>query len=782
MGLPDPRRSRAVLIGTRSYTVESGLAELPGVTGNVIQLGRLLTTLTGLPADHCRSLLDRTEDREVCQEVRKAAREADDLLLVYFAGHGLIDPETNELFLALSGSNPDEPLYTAVRFSEIREAVAASRARNRVIILDCCYSGRAIVDTMGTDAAAIAFGQTETSGAYTLTATSANLPAIARAGERHTVFTGKLLELLQEGIADAGPHLTLDRVYDELRRTLAPRPRRQGTDSVGELGLVRNARHGASSTAAAEGTGGGETTEDAARAPREPVMFRTNTRRLMWRRALLYLGLAGPPVVAAILYVAFVANDDETLVVSFTLAPAVSMMAVALSDRVLFLVPRIYELTIGEEGLLFAVQGDKTWLRWSDVQQMMTVRGRPGHDSPHWLAVRTRRGFIPPRRSRPFHPRMDRRRNVLVLCNLRYVQASPGEVEAAIASFAGPLWDDGHGLSEATHARFGRGRKYAANVAAAWLGLAVTAFAVWVDTSGTARWITVFFGVAIAALLLWLSFLPVRVELDDQVLRLRYAHRSTCLSWDSITEVRAISDASLAESFLLIVTAPRGERWSLPYDPRFGGMKMGLTNVAATPGELSAAFTRFAGERWRGYTDEFAVTAEAFGARAVFKGRLGGNTAVAVAVAAPIAVLLAGTWAILAMDFLAAAWGVLPILALLSAMLSIPFYVPLELHIDDDAMELIAGRRRTRIPWSELSRVEVMPPLLGPGHTPSIVVWFKEGADVPPRWRWGGCFRPWSGGVIVTHCGLALTGLQESAAQVDRALARFAGPAWTRRP
>ncbi|MFD8871142.1 hypothetical protein ACFV1F_43565 [Streptomyces sp. NPDC059590] len=37
-------------------------------------------------------------------------------------------------------------------------------------------------------------------------------------------------------------------------------------------------------------------------------------------------------------------------------------------------------------------------------------------------------------------------------------------------------------------------------------------------------------------------------------------------------------------------------------------------------------------------------------------------------------------------------------------------------------------------------------------------------------------------GVVVTHCGASATGLRESAAQVERALARFAGPAWTRRP
>lgn len=292
--LPDPDRSRAVLIGTRSYTVGSGLAELPGVTGNIQSLGELLNTRTGLRPEHVRPpLLDETDDRTVCRQVRRAAREAEDLLLVYFAGHGLIEPETGDLFLALSASNPDDPLYSAVRFSEIREAVAASPARHRVIILDCCYSGRAIKDAMGGDATSVALGQTETRGACTIAAASANEPAIAVAGERHTVFTGALVRLLREGIPGAGPHLTLDRLYAELDRTLKPWPRRQGTDSVGELVLGSNPAGTptqAAPTAVAPPMASQETE------PPTGVRFTTNYRRLFWQYAMVYAAISAPSV------------------------------------------------------------------------------------------------------------------------------------------------------------------------------------------------------------------------------------------------------------------------------------------------------------------------------------------------------------------------------------------------------------------------------------------------------------------------------------------------------
>lgn len=116
----------------------------------------------------------------------QVADQAQDLLLIYYAGHGLI--VQNELYLALSTTSRDLVDWTAAPFSLLQRVIANSAASNRVLILDCCFSGRAI-EAMA-DPGSVVAGQIEISGTYTLTATSANTPARAPRGAQHTTFTG----------------------------------------------------------------------------------------------------------------------------------------------------------------------------------------------------------------------------------------------------------------------------------------------------------------------------------------------------------------------------------------------------------------------------------------------------------------------------------------------------------------------------------------------------------------------------------------------------------------
>ncbi|MGH3722337.1 MAG: hypothetical protein ACRDRI_26560 [Pseudonocardiaceae bacterium] len=105
-----------------------------------------------------------------------------------------------------------------------------------MLVLDCCFSGRAI-ETMA-DAQAVISGQLDVAGTYTLTSTTANAPAHAPAGDRHTAFTGALLRAL-----DNADPLTLDQIYTAVDRDLAarslPRPQRRAVNAAGDLALSR---------------------------------------------------------------------------------------------------------------------------------------------------------------------------------------------------------------------------------------------------------------------------------------------------------------------------------------------------------------------------------------------------------------------------------------------------------------------------------------------------------------------------------------------------------------
>ncbi|MFJ3081678.1 caspase family protein [Streptomyces halstedii] len=244
MRLPDPQRSYAVLIGTSTYHSDR-LPDLPAVSNNLQDLCDVLTdpALGGLPADRCVVVSNPSDPRTLFRTLRKYAAAAEDTFLIYFASHGQIGPR-NELYLGLAETVPDELKVSALAFDLLRDVLADCPAANRVVILDCCFSGNAIQDMAGEEETIL--GQLGIEGTYLLTSTPANTVALAPDGAAHTAFTGELLLLLRTGIPSGPEFLTYSEIYRQLLHTATTRglpvPRQRGTGTVDLLGLVRN-RH-----------------------------------------------------------------------------------------------------------------------------------------------------------------------------------------------------------------------------------------------------------------------------------------------------------------------------------------------------------------------------------------------------------------------------------------------------------------------------------------------------------------------------------------------------------
>lgn len=243
--LPNPDRSRAVLVGASRYA-DPDLPALPAVRNNLDDLREVLTSGrgTGLPATHCTVVHDPPDPASAAKALRHAAREADDLLLVYYAGHGLIEFPSNELYLAMTGTDGDEVGPSALRYANVRNTFMDSAARTRVLILDCCFSGRAIGGTMSNAASAL-LGRVDVEGVYILTATEPNEQAHAPDGLRNTLFTGELLRILRDGLPGEGHLITMDLLYRNLlirmRRKGLPEPSCANERTAAHLALASNA-------------------------------------------------------------------------------------------------------------------------------------------------------------------------------------------------------------------------------------------------------------------------------------------------------------------------------------------------------------------------------------------------------------------------------------------------------------------------------------------------------------------------------------------------------------
>lgn len=246
MSVANVETSRVVLIGVGSYD-DSNLADLRSVTAGVAALQRAFSdpSVWGLPAANCVATDPDAGSREVLGMIRRAAAEAHDVLLIYFAGHGLRDPHDLELHLALKHTVPGEP-ESSLRYEYLRREVLKSQARHKVVILDCCYSGSAlggVLDTAGQIA-----NHTPIDGAYLLTSCAETRLALAPIGETYTAFTAELLHALNNGVSDIHDDvLSMDAIYNHLHQVLRskarPIPQQRSRNAGGHFPIVRNKAH-----------------------------------------------------------------------------------------------------------------------------------------------------------------------------------------------------------------------------------------------------------------------------------------------------------------------------------------------------------------------------------------------------------------------------------------------------------------------------------------------------------------------------------------------------------
>jgi hypothetical protein len=247
-----------VLVGSSRF---EHLEPLPAVANNLRALADLLCSPLSLqlPAQHVTVVEDPAAAHTVVGAVRQAAAEAGDTLIVYFAGHGLVDAQ-DQLVLALPHTEFGR-IETGLPYDWVRQVLLLdSRAERHVVILDCCYSGLALGRmSAGTGLA----DQAAVEGSFLLAAAAETRTALAPVGETYTAFTGALLEALRRGIPGGPALVDLGVLYRHLRLTMEARghpvPQARDRNTSAQVALGRNhADLPAAPVAAAAGADVGE--------------------------------------------------------------------------------------------------------------------------------------------------------------------------------------------------------------------------------------------------------------------------------------------------------------------------------------------------------------------------------------------------------------------------------------------------------------------------------------------------------------------------------------------
>ncbi len=243
---------RALVIGASQYE-DPTLAQLKAPETDVRALAALLGDAAIGQFDEVRTILDEAEaaTRRAIASFYAQSR-SDDLLLLYFSGHGILDDQ-GRLYLAVRDTLHELPQGTALSAAFITDGMDTSRSRRQVLILDCCHSG---AFARGARAATGARAITQATfegigyGRAVITATDATQYAwegeAVRGSAEHSVFTAHLIEGLRTGAADGDGdgEITLDELYDYVytqvvKQTPRQTPRKWSYNQEGTLLIAR---------------------------------------------------------------------------------------------------------------------------------------------------------------------------------------------------------------------------------------------------------------------------------------------------------------------------------------------------------------------------------------------------------------------------------------------------------------------------------------------------------------------------------------------------------------
>lgn len=145
---------------------------------------------------------------ELRAQVEKIFSQDLHTVLFYFSGHGCLT-DRGAVLVTPDWNNFDE----GVLMDELLTLANRSKIKNKIIIIDSCFSGAFGKPFMiGGEMALIADG---------LTIISASSPkSYAYTGEKHTVFSELLIQALEGGAADIGGNITPGSLYAHIDRSL----------------------------------------------------------------------------------------------------------------------------------------------------------------------------------------------------------------------------------------------------------------------------------------------------------------------------------------------------------------------------------------------------------------------------------------------------------------------------------------------------------------------------------------------------------------------------------
>lgn len=240
-------RRIAVLIASSRFPDEPQLTGLEAPERDVDGVREVLAADRGGVFDEVVVLKNEPSQRvrlAINRALRAAKRE--DQLLIYYSGHGKLDP-TGKLCLTMTDTVLDVLEASSIRIGEIKNFLDASKCKQVMLFLDCCYSGAVGKDFVARSAVEDQLQvAAESAGICIMSAANAVQIALEDSSQGLGVFTRHVIEGIRSGAADQNGDglVTFDELYDYVqKRVIADghqRPQRWAFQAEGALVIARS--------------------------------------------------------------------------------------------------------------------------------------------------------------------------------------------------------------------------------------------------------------------------------------------------------------------------------------------------------------------------------------------------------------------------------------------------------------------------------------------------------------------------------------------------------------
>lgn len=191
----------ALLIGVSEY--EPSLNPLPAAVKDVEAMQRVLQDVELGNFTEVKTL--QNPDRQTMEEAIETLfsdRARDEIVLLFFSGHGIKDDSGN-LYFATRTTRQNRFMSTAVHANFVHRMMEKCRSKRQVVILDCCFSGSFAEGLLAKDDGSVDIKkQLGGEGRAVLTSSTSTQRSFEHQGFDLSIYTHFLVEGLRTGVAD----------------------------------------------------------------------------------------------------------------------------------------------------------------------------------------------------------------------------------------------------------------------------------------------------------------------------------------------------------------------------------------------------------------------------------------------------------------------------------------------------------------------------------------------------------------------------------------------------